>query len=754
MEAATKKSNLDETIAAARKSKLKSDAALRAAAHKAVEFIAALDRSNRDAVDALGAAADKADNLSAALDRSKRNAVTSLEAAARTAENFIAATNNSNAEEAAKSEAAKLEAAAKKSRLPAAIALVIERYQRQRRVAKKSRLATAIAAVKTSNVDEAIAAARKSKLKSDAALGAAAHKVDKFIAALVMSEPEAVAALEAAAGAADIFATTLDLDNSNPKDIAALEAAARAADKFIAALDESNPGAVTAFQATVRAADNFIAALHTSEPDAVAAMEAAARAAGIFATALANSNPRDVAALEAAARAADKFIAALVKSNPDAVAVLEAAGATAARIADKSIAVLDMADPDAVDKSKAAAQKKRWHKARLAILALHLKATPLAETMCQLDSDPTQRTLFIDEFSKWHGDLSALADLLASCDHGPLRSAVALAVGNVPAADFTDEEVKSKWVQMLSKWYRTHSDTSTHSAAGWALRQWKVEPPEIPPSKPHVVNGNWFVNTVGMTMLKIPVGTFIRKDSDPKRAIDQEVTLTRSFVLASREVTRAQFQQFIDDPYYPDKEKPKGWPEEWTEDSPRKQHPVQNVNWYDAVLFCNWLSKKEGLQPPYERTGETHNYGGYGYDIRRPIHDANGYRLPTEAEWEYACRAETVTAFSHADEESLLDHYAVYEPTPMQVSGNKLPNAWGLFDMHGNVLEWCQDWHRAYGSNHAVADPVEPDQGTERVLRGGSFSRPAHYLRSAYRNKFNPTDRYEYVGFRVARTYP
>jgi formylglycine-generating enzyme required for sulfatase activity len=250
----------------------------------------------------------------------------------------------------------------------------------------------------------------------------------------------------------------------------------------------------------------------------------------------------------------------------------------------------------------------------------------------------------------------------------------------------------------------------------------------------------------------------VRKDSrGGDDAIEQTVTLSRSFLLADREVTRAQFQQFIDDPDCPDSEKPKDWPGADAEYSPTEQHPVQKVEWYDAVLFCNWLSRKEGLTPCYERTGEKEK-DRQGkptpYDAWRLISKANGYRLPTEAEWEYACRAGTVTTFSHGDDESLLDRYAVFLSSRTELPGSKLPNGWGLFDVHGNVWERCHDRYGPFGSDAAVSDPSGPSQRPGRVLRGGSFHVLARSARSANRLVSGPDGRLNNLGFRVARTYP
>ncbi|MEO1982871.1 MAG: hypothetical protein ABGZ24_20370, partial [Fuerstiella sp.] len=145
----------------------------------------------------------------------------------------------------------------------------------------------------------------------------------------------------------------------------------------------------------------------------------------------------------------DNFVVALGKSVSEAVTALETAAGTAER-------------------------EQNWdHKARLALLALSLKAPALAQEMCQFRPDPIQRTLFIEECATWHGDLSKLVQFVADSVDVSLRSGMVLAVGSVPAADVSAPE-KQAWEPVLVNWYATAPDTTTHSAAGWALRNWKL----------------------------------------------------------------------------------------------------------------------------------------------------------------------------------------------------------------------------------------------------------------------------------------
>lgn len=174
------------------------------------------------------------------------------------------------------------------------------------------------------------------------------------------------------------------------------------------------------------------------------------------------------------------------------------------------------------------------------------------------------------------------------------------------------------------------------------------------------------------------------------------------------------------------------------------ERPVNNVSWLDAVSFCNLLSEREGLTLCYRIDGDDVTWQ----------RAANGYRLLTEAEWEYACRAGSTTRWSFGDDEKRLGKFSWFggnssgEPQP---AGRKKPNAWGLHDMHGNMYEWCWDWFGPY-SKAATSDPVGPPEGQDRVVRGGAFNYTPKFLRSAFRNSFPPENRFRFIGFRCARS--
>jgi formylglycine-generating enzyme required for sulfatase activity len=195
--------------------------------------------------------------------------------------------------------------------------------------------------------------------------------------------------------------------------------------------------------------------------------------------------------------------------------------------------------------------------------------------------------------------------------------------------------------------------------------------------------------------------------------------------------------------------------------------PVEKVSWYDAVEYCNARSRKEGLSLAYtiNKSRKDPNNTNAQDTIKWIVtwdRQANGYRLPTEAEWEYACRAGTTSPFYTGDaittDQANYDgNYPYngnargqYRKTSLAV-GSLGANAWGLYDMHGNVYEWCWDWYSVSGTA-AQSNPIGPATGSGRVLRGGSWQELARDLRSASRPDAVPTRRGNYLGFRIARS--
>ena len=276
--------------------------------------------------------------------------------------------------------------------------------------------------------------------------------------------------------------------------------------------------------------------------------------------------------------------------------------------------------------------------------------------------------------------------------------------------------------------------------------------------------------STGLEMAVIDVGEFLM-GSPAKEAghrddeLQHQVRISQPFLLGKHEVTQDQFRQVMGvAPSYFARE---GEGKESVPDLDTSDFPVEQVSWFDAIVFCNRLSKQDGYSAYYkisnvQRDGESKTVARADVTIA----GGNGYRLPTEAEWEYACRAGTNLPFHFGTvttgrEANLKPRPAtVYGTTVNQKSlgrtarvGNYKPNAWGLFDMHGNVAEWCWDWYdKDYYADSPLEDPHGPNHGHHRVLRGGSWLVNESSCRCANRFYLAADERKYFVGFRVART--
>jgi sulfatase modifying factor 1 len=233
-------------------------------------------------------------------------------------------------------------------------------------------------------------------------------------------------------------------------------------------------------------------------------------------------------------------------------------------------------------------------------------------------------------------------------------------------------------------------------------------------------------NTIGMKLNKIPAGTFLMGSPEGEegrydREHQHKVTITNPFYMQTTEVTQGQWKAVMGT-------------EPWKGEYSVKEGPnyaASHVSWDDAVAYCKKLSEKEGKT----------------------------YRLPTEAEWEYACRAGTQTRWSFGNDEKVLGDYAWYYENAWDIDekyahqvGLKKPNAFGLYDMHGNVFEWCNDYfEKDYYKQSPAKDPTGPAFGHDRVLRGGSWDRGTRRARSAIRNWDVADRRGNIRGFRLVR---
>jgi formylglycine-generating enzyme required for sulfatase activity len=232
-------------------------------------------------------------------------------------------------------------------------------------------------------------------------------------------------------------------------------------------------------------------------------------------------------------------------------------------------------------------------------------------------------------------------------------------------------------------------------------------------------------------LVRVEGGTFkmgSANGEDDERPV-HEVTV-KSFYIGKYEVTRKEWVEVMGNN-----------PSNWKGDN----LPVEQVSWYEAVEFCNKLSVKEGLAPAYRGSGDS-----ITCDF-----SASGYRLPTEAEWEYAAKGGNRDAiyyeYSGSNSVDSVAWYSGNSGNRTHPVGTKQPNSLGIYDMSGNVWEWCWDWYGNY-SGGAQSNPRGASSGSSRVGRGGGWDYSASSVRSAYRGSGTPSSRYSSMGFRVARS--
>ncbi len=251
----------------------------------------------------------------------------------------------------------------------------------------------------------------------------------------------------------------------------------------------------------------------------------------------------------------------------------------------------------------------------------------------------------------------------------------------------------------------------------------------------------------GIKMEGIPGGVFQMGTPPPHDWQTRREGPVRSvrispFYMAAHETTGEQYKGLRGDPA-----PGKVWPRPLL-----PNNPVGKVSWSQAALFCNSLSALEGLAKFYQTQIVDGEEIVVGYNL-----ESNGYRLPTEAEWEYACRAGSAAKWCFGNAEAMLRDYAWHSANangPMPI-GRLQPNAFGLYDMHGNVAEWCFDWYAPYAvpvGAAALTDLRGPLVGTTRVYRGGSYLRNASGCRSAARYFNGGAFQHDGLGFRIART--
>jgi serine/threonine protein kinase/formylglycine-generating enzyme required for sulfatase activity len=421
------------------------------------------------------------------------------------------------------------------------------------------------------------------------------------------------------------------------------------------------------------------------------------------------------------------------------------------------------------------------------VMLLRLGDAAALWSLLRFRPDPRVRSYLLHRLEPLGADPAVLAKQLRVQPETPTRRALLLGV-----AQFAPEKLSPalgrEVLERVRRLYGEDADPGVHGAAAWLLRRWghgdevrtrdrrwaanryarkereaairRTLAEQGPRAGPQ-----WYVNGQGQTIVVVPGPATFWMGSPPTEEgredgpmgqgeLRHRQRIGRPFAIGACEVTVEQFLQF----------RARQKPHKIFSPSPRC--PMNVVTWYDAAAYCNWLSKREGI-PPDQWCYLPNAKGEYAEGMRLSPHclERTGYRLPTEPEREYACRAGTVTSRHYGETDELLDDYAWYRKGKsdkrMMPVGSRRPNDLGLFDMLGNAAEWCQDpFFAPYPPGWWGKPAEEPPWGREitnrerRTLRGGAFLTDLEFLRSADRFKFPPDYRISYAGFRVARTFP
>ena len=414
---------------------------------------------------------------------------------------------------------------------------------------------------------------------------------------------------------------------------------------------------------------------------------------------------------------------------------------------------------------------KRQANAAVALLRMHQPAT--VWPLLKHSPDPRLRSYLIHRLGPLGADAGTILEQLDRESDITIRRALILSLGEYGERELSPENRKAA-LPKIQAMYRSATDPGLHSACEWLLRRWQQEAwlrqvneewakdqsqrekrldaiKEALAKDKEKTPPRWYVNGQGQMMVVIPGPVEFVMGSPPTEAgrLDHEfqhkARIGRTFALAAKAVTVEQFRQF---------EKRTTPPAVSTRTA---EFPVVGISWYMAAKYCNWLSEEEGIpedQWCYEINGDK-------VGLRSSYLSLMGYRLPTEAEAEYAARAGVMTSGYYGETDELLPKYAWYNKNSRASSwpvGSLKPNDLGLFDVQGNVFTWCQERFKAYppvkGDEAAEdeEDAIVVNSAVGRALRGGSFDAQASYVRSASRINNVPTFRAFDFGFRPART--
>jgi len=376
----------------------------------------------------------------------------------------------------------------------------------------------------------------------------------------------------------------------------------------------------------------------------------------------------------------------------------------------------------------------------------------------QKKPDPSTRTHFIQLYKIHKADPAPLIRQIDSETDGHQRRTLLLCLGQYSEQELAELRLRSLIPSvMLLQWYENDPDPGTHGTLRWLLQQWGQQK-ELARMDSQLATGkveghrNWYYTKSGqfMTVINGPV-TFQMSSpqSEPGRKPEEKlahpVTIHHRYAIAATAITNSQYRQIVTGYVSPDGV------------NPEDACPVAAISWFEAAKYCNLLNKKEGI-PESEWCYEPNEAGKYDYGMKIVPNflSKTGYRLPLEEEWEYACRADAHTSWFFGSCEEWLPKYAWYSRNAKLKTwpvGTKIPNDFGLFDMHGNSLTWCQNGPNKSQLLPNSAAEIMIENQTQRSLRGGSFVGQPAGLRASSLYVTVPDQRQARdVGFRVART--
>jgi len=432
--------------------------------------------------------------------------------------------------------------------------------------------------------------------------------------------------------------------------------------------------------------------------------------------------------------------------------------------------------------------KLAQRQARAAVALVRLGRTEKVWPLLRHCADPRLRSFIVNWLSPLGGDPAILAAELDGIDPNAsptpaqaqqlmdavlfqpetsMRRALILALGAYSTEGLSSGE-RELLIGKLLALYRNDPDSGIHGAAEWTLRQWKQQEKLLAADAALMKRKDrgdrrWLVNSQGQTFALIegPVEfTMGSPQAEPGRDSDEvshRRLIPRRFAIAAKEVSFSQYQEFVRENSQFGLER--GYLDTY---SPDPGASMIAVTWFGAVAYCNWLSKREGL-PEDQWCYLRNKKGEYDQEMTIPadVLKRIGYRLPTEAEWEYACRAGAITSRYYGLSVDLLAKYARYTGNSAEhawPAGSLLPNDLGLFDMLGNVYEWCDERDHQYQTkgdrvNTDAIDMSDQVDMTHRLHRGAAFLYPPKNVRSAQRARFVPANRDVNSGLRLAMTY-